>query len=132
MSDEPEFNVEKQIAHWRKGADEAWEAAVDLINRDRRIQFGLFLVHLALEKIIKAHVWRVRQKMPPHIHNLNRLAEMAELPLDVDNKKVLAEINEFNIEGRYSDILGPPITLQEARGYLRRAKGTFVWLKKQF
>jgi HEPN domain-containing protein len=70
--------------------------------------------------------------MPPHIHNLNRLAEMAELPLDVDNKRVLAEINEFNIEGRYSDLLGPPVTLQDARGYLRRAKGTFEWLKKQF
>ncbi len=43
--------------------------------------------------------------MPPHIHNLPRLAEIANLPLDVKNRKVLAEINEFNIEGRYSDLL---------------------------
>ena len=132
MSEEPEYDVEKQIAHWRKGADEAWEAAVDMINKSRRIQFGLFFVHLALEKIVKAHIWRVTRKMPPHIHNLTRLAEMAELPVDVNNKKLLAEINEFNIEGRYSDLLGPPISLQDARGYLRRAKGTFEWLKNQF
>lgn len=132
MNEEPDVDVEKQVAHWRKGADEAWDAAVDLINKDRRIQFGLFFVHLALEKVIKAHVWRVKQKMPPHIHNLSRLAEIAELTVEVDDKKVLAEINEFNIEGRYSDLLGPPISLQDARGYLRRAKGTFEWLKSQF
>ena len=116
MNEEPDVDVEKQVAHWRKGADEAWDAAVDLINKDRRIQFGLFFVHLALEKVIKAHVWRVKQKMPPHIHNLSRLAEIAELTVEVDDKKVLAEINEFNIEGRYSDLLGPPISLQDARG----------------
>ena len=100
MNNEPEFDVDKQITHWRTGADEAWEAAIDLINRDRRIQFGLFFVHLALEKIIKAHIWRVSRKVPPHIHNLSRLAEIADLPLDDKNRKVLAEINEFNIEGR--------------------------------
>lgn len=132
MSDESEFDIEKRVAHWRIGADEAWEAAVDMINKDRRIQFGLFFVHLALEKIIKAHIWRVREKVPPHIHNLIRLAELAELPLSDKNKKVLAEINEFNIEGRYSDLLGPPISFQDARGYLRKAKGTFEWLKNQF
>jgi len=58
-------------------SDEAWEAAVDLINENHRIQFGLFFVHLALEKVVKAHVWRAKQKMPPHIHNLIRLAELA-------------------------------------------------------
>lgn len=132
MSDEAEFDVDKQIAHWRKGADEAWEAAVDMISKDHRIQFGLFFVHLALEKIVKAHIRRTKRKMPPHIHNLTRLAELAEISLDDKDKKVLAEINEFNIEGRYSDLLGPPISLQDARGYLRRAKGTFQWLKKLF
>jgi HEPN domain-containing protein len=103
-----------------------------MIDNGQRIQFGLFFVHLTLEKIIKAHVWRIRRKRPPKIHNLIRLAEIAELPLDVKNKQVLAEINEFKIEGRYSDVLGPPISLQDARGYLRRAKGTFEWLKNQF
>ena len=132
MSNEPVFDVEKQIANWRRGADEAWDAAVDLINKDRRIQFGLFFVHLSLEKILKAHIWRAVKKLPPHIHNLSRLAEIAELPLDDKNRKVLAEINEFNIEGRYSDLSRPPVSVQEAKGYLQRAKGTFEWLKSQF
>jgi hypothetical protein len=36
MSEEPEYDIDKQLAHWRNGADEAWEAAVDMINKDRR------------------------------------------------------------------------------------------------
>jgi hypothetical protein len=47
-------------------------------------------------------------------------------------KKTLAEVNEFNIEGRYSDLLMPPPTLEEARNYLRRAKGAFEWLTRLF
>ena len=125
-----DVDVEKQVAYWRKGADEAWDTAQDLINRDRRISFGLFFAHLALEKIIKAHVCRAKKETPPRIHNLNRLAELAELPISEENKKVLAEINDFNIAGRYSDMLLPPPLLTDAKRYLKRAKGTFEWLKK--
>jgi HEPN domain-containing protein len=103
-----EVDVEKQVAFWRKEAEEAWETAQDLVERDRRISFGLFFAHLTLEKIIKAHAWRVRKVAPSKIHNLVRLAEIAEISLDEQNKKVLAEINEFNIAGRYSDMLLPP------------------------
>lgn len=126
------FNIEKHIFHWREGAQEALDAADDLINKDRRILFGLFFVHLALEKIIKALFLHVKKEMPPRIHNLVRLAEMAELVMDDQTRKILAEVNEFNIEGRYSDLLIPPPSLEEARNYLRRAKGAFEWLTKLF
>jgi HEPN domain-containing protein len=126
------LDVEKNIAHWQNGAKEALETADDLINRDHRVLHGLFFVHLALEKIIKAHIWRVKKEMPPRIHNLNRLAEVAGLPLDEKNRDILAEVNEFNIEGRYSDLLMPPPSLAEAKQYLERAKGTFEWLTRLF
>jgi hypothetical protein len=38
------------------------------------------------------------------------------------------EINESNIEGRYSDVLPPPITPEDANYYFKRAKGTLEWL----
>ena len=53
---------------------------------------------------------------------------MAGLDLSVEHRKVLAEINEFNIEGRYSDMLPPPVTSEDADFYLKRAKGTLEWL----
>jgi HEPN domain-containing protein len=119
MSEEPEINVDKQVAHWRDGALSTW---------DKRIMLGLFAVHLALEKAVKAHVVRTTGKLPPKMHNLIRLSELAGLDLSVEHKKVLAEINEYNIEGRYSDVLPPPVTLEDANYYLKRAKGTLEWL----
>ncbi len=50
-------DIEKQIAHWKRGALEDWEVAVELVDKDR-YRHGLFFAHLALEKILKAHVCR--------------------------------------------------------------------------
>jgi HEPN domain-containing protein len=131
MSDEPGINVEKQVAYWRDGALSTWDDALYLI-KGKRIMLGLFAIHLALEKVVKAHVIRKTSKLPPKIHNLIRLSELAGLDLSIEHRKVLAEINEFNIEGRYSDMLPPPVTSEDASFYLKRAKGTFEWLVNLF
>jgi len=46
MSDEPEFNVEKQIAYWRDGALETWKD-VDHCMKGKRVAFALFAAHLS-------------------------------------------------------------------------------------
>lgn len=130
MSDELEINIEKQIVYWREGALEAMDTASYLI-KGGRISLGLFAAHLALEKILKAHVCRKKQNTPPRIHNLTRLAELAELTLSDDHKASLAAMNEFQLEGRYPDMLMPPPTLDETKKYLERSKAVFEWLINQ-
>lgn len=70
------INIEKQIAHWRKGSQEDWEVAKDLVER-RRVRHGLFFAHLALEKILKAHACKALNDIAPPIHNLVRLVDLA-------------------------------------------------------
>jgi len=53
---------------------EDWEVGKELIV-GRRFRHGLFFIHLALEKILKAHVCRNTVDIAPPIHNLARLAE---------------------------------------------------------
>ena len=72
--------IDKQIAFWRDSADEDMAVARDLVHRNR-IRHGLFFAHLALEKALKPHVCRVTQDIAPRLHNLVRLAELAELDL---------------------------------------------------
>ena len=67
-----------------------------------KIRHGLFIAHLALEKMLKAHVCL---ELAPRIHNLVRLAEMAGLKLSETQIDLLADASEFNIEGRYSKML---------------------------
>jgi HEPN domain-containing protein len=123
-----ELDIQKQLAYWRDGAVEAFGAAQDMILRDQRVLFGLFFVHLTLEKALKAYICRQTGQLPPRIHNLIRLAEIAGLNLDEEQIKIMAAVNEFNLEGRYPETWMPPPTLDEAKEYLMRSKKVFEWL----
>ncbi len=109
---------------------EDWAVAQDLV-RQGRTRHGLFFAHLAIEKILKAHIFRHTHDFPPRIHNLLRLAELAEFELTVLQQQVLSEILRFNIEGRYSDLLEPEPTQQDAQYYLKRAEEVYQWLTNQ-
>jgi HEPN domain-containing protein len=91
----------------------------------------LFFAHLALEKALKAHVCRHTNDLAPRLHNLVRLAEISDVRPSQDYEDVLAEMNAFNLEGRYPDMLMPPPSLPEARDYLTRTEEVFQWLLSQ-
>ena len=121
------IDIEKQINYWRDGAIEDWDVARDLVEKNRS-RHGLFFAHLSLEKALKAHVCRVTADLAPRIHNLVRLAEIAKLNLQSAQLDVLAEMNAFNIEGRYPDSLSAPPEKKEAARYIRQAEKVFKWL----
>jgi HEPN domain-containing protein len=76
-----------------------------LLVNSGRTRHGLFFAHLALEKILKAVVCKQTNDMAPRLHNLVRLYELAALPVDTAKIEILAEMNAFNIEGRYPESL---------------------------
>ncbi len=121
----------KQIRYWRNGAEEDWAVARELIERDK-IRHGLFIAHLCLEKTLKALVCRNTGELAPRIHNLVRLSEAAGLKLSEAQIDLLAEVNEFNIEGRYPEMLLPPPTSKEADSYISRIDEVLQWLNSLF
>ena len=125
------LNVDKQIAHWRNGAEEDWLVAQDLIARDR-IRHGLFFAHLALEKTLKALVCKSTGGMAPPIHNLIRLNERAGLQLTDAQIDLLAEVNEFNIEGRYPEMQLPAVSRAEADRYMSEIDEVLTCLNSLF
>ena len=48
-------DVEKLVTHWRNGALSSWDDALYLLE-GKRVMLGMFAVHLALEKALKAHL----------------------------------------------------------------------------
>ena len=125
------IDVSKQIAHWRNGAAEDWEVARSLVRQDK-IRHGLFFAHLAVEKTLKAHICKHCGDLAPPIHNLVRLAEKAELSLEERYIDLLAEVNEFNIEGRYPEMLLPALSRAEADSYLNRITEVLQCLNSLF
>jgi HEPN domain-containing protein len=124
------IDIAQQVVYWRDGAREDWVVAQDLIAQGR-VRHALFFAHLALEKILKAHVCRQTNDLAPRMHNLIRLAEIGNVHPGQNYEDVLAEMNAFNLEGRYPDMLMPPPNLAEARDYLTRAEEVLQWLLSQ-
>jgi len=124
-------DIEKQIKHWLTGADEDWNVAQELA-RSGHNRHCLFLAHLALEKVFKAAVCKNTGRLAPPIHNLVRLFERSGIQLEKHQIDLLAEVNQFNIEGRYPELSLPPATVAETDEYLNRIREVFSCLKKQF
>lgn len=106
---------------------EDWQVAKELL-RSGRSRHGLFFVQLSLEKMLKALVCFHTRDLAPRIHNLVRLAEIAELELTSRQLDILADMNTFNLEGRYPDTMLPLPTPEEATAILSRAEEVFQWL----
>jgi HEPN domain-containing protein len=120
-------DISQIVVYWRNGAAEDWEVANQLVDGGKT-RHGMFFAHLALEKMLKAHICKKTEKLAPKSHNLVRLAEMAELQLKPQDLDTLAEMNEFNLEGRYPITFVSPPTKKESQAYMKRAKGIFEWL----
>ena len=123
-------DIQKQIIYWSSGADEDVSVADELIG-NKRYRHGLFFAHLALEKILKAHICKKTNELAPRIHNLVRLAEMADIDLSEDRLNLLADMNEFNLEGRYPVQYIETPSSEEATRYLAKTKEILEWLVRQ-
>ncbi|MET4075338.1 HEPN domain-containing protein [Hymenobacter sp. UYCo722] len=91
------------ILHWKVTAEDDWLASQDLLQTKRYLQC-LFLAHLTIEKLCKAH-W-VKDNVddhPPRIHNLARLLAATAVVLTPAQEVIIAELNGFQMDGRYPD-----------------------------
>jgi HEPN domain-containing protein len=125
------IDIQKQIDYWRNGALEDWEVANELVGLGR-IRHGLFFAHLALEKMLKAHVCQATGDLAPKIHNLVRLAELAGLSLSKEQEDFLAQFDMHQLEGRYPDKSPEPLKGSLAKKELEAAEEVIRWLSKQF
>lgn len=124
------MNARKQVDYWKTSADEDFAAAQSLLEKGH-LRHALFFAHLAIEKMLKAHVTLQTGDLPPRIHNLVRLAEIAELRLDAGKTESLSEFGVYQLEGRYPDSEQIMLDLQTAKSELLKTKELLEWLKSR-
>jgi len=125
------MDLEKQIEYWREGAVDEMEAAEGLFSLGKYRQ-ALFFAHLSLEKMIKAHVAKKTKEVPPKIHNLGRLSEIAELSPPEDIARFLKRFDIYQIETRYPGTFITELKKEKASAKLAEAKKVLEWIKNQF
>jgi len=125
------IDIQKQISYWRNGAMKDLDFADRLIRRDKEIGYGLFFVHLALEKAFKVHVCKQTDQIPLRIHNLPALAQIGKVNLTQEQIDFCTKMNLYNIEGRYPDEHFPQPAPVKAEEYLEQARKLIEWLLNQ-
>lgn len=94
--------VKELVNYWKKTAEHSYDTTLALY-KGKRYCDCLFYGHLVLEKILKAHVVKTTKKQNPYIHDLVRLAAIAELNLPMEIIKFLNQVNDFNLRTRYPE-----------------------------
>jgi HEPN domain-containing protein len=123
-------DIQKHVSYWLESGIEDMETA-ELLVASRRIRHGLFFAHLAMEKIIKAHICKHTKNIAPRIHNLLRLSAQSGINFSDEQTKFLARFDRYQIEGRYPEFLPASVSQDNASKEIEEVKEFFSWLISQ-
>ena len=124
------MDIQKQVEYWKKSGEEDFAAAQSLIEKGH-LRHGLFFAHLAIEKMLKAIVVKTTKDMPPRIHDLVRLSEIAQLSPTSERLNFLNRFGLYQLEGRYPDAGQAMLDVKTAKEKLESVKDLLEWLKAQ-
>jgi HEPN domain-containing protein len=94
--------------------------------------YSLFIGHLIIEKILKAHYVKNNLETPPKIHDLVKLANSSGMVFEDSRLKYLLSLNAFNIEARYPEEklrIYKLCSKEFCKDNIVKIKELFTWLK---
>lgn len=97
-----QINYRKLIAYWKDLSNYDIKTAEHMFKTGR-YPYCLFMCHLSIEKILKALIVNFFKKHAPHTHNLVDLAKHTKITFSDEQKDLLADLTEFNLEARYPE-----------------------------
>lgn len=125
------LNWEKLKGFWIEEAEEALNVSEHLFDKGD-FSYSLFFGHLAVEKLLKALYVTRKKEQAPYIHQLKRLAEIAEVSLTSEQADELLRISAFNLESRYPDenrTFRKKCTPEFTKAELLKIRKMYQWLK---
>ncbi len=96
------MDIKEKIEYWVKISENDIPVMEHLLESGD-FSYSLFIGHLVLEKILKAHYVKHKEETPPKIHDLFKLANLSSIIFSEEQLKFLINANTFNIEARYPE-----------------------------
>ncbi|MBP7053499.1 MAG: HEPN domain-containing protein [Phycisphaerae bacterium] len=115
---------------WVEQAQYDLETARAMLASGRYL-YVLFCCQQATEKALKAVIVRKTGEMPPRVHNLLRLAEVADTHPDQQQNRFLGELSAYYIQSRYPEEIkaaGAMVTRELADDVVRNTEKTVRWV----
>lgn len=102
------------------------------MHRTGRYLYVVFMCQQAIEKIFKAMLTLQNKEIKP-IHNLSRLALLADVLQEFDEKRraFIDGLSAYYLNARYKETiaaLSKTIGRKESKTYLRKSKELITWL----
>jgi HEPN domain-containing protein len=116
---------------WAERAQYDLDTAAAMFKAGRYL-YVLFCCQQAVEKMLKSIIVQRVAELPPRIHQLARLAELAEVVLDEKQADFLRELSAFYIPTRYPEQvvdLALDVKKDKARRVLKQSKEFMQWLR---
>lgn len=95
-------NIEKIIEYWKESSDQDYRTMNNLI-KSKDYSWALFIGHLVIEKLLKAHYVKIHRKHALFTHDLLRLSSMCQIEISDEYEEWLDNISTFNINARYDN-----------------------------
>jgi len=124
--------MRKDTQNWVELAEYDLETARHMLKTDRYL-YVIFLCHLALEKMLKAHVTEATQAIPVKTHDLIYLVKKSTIELPGPFLDFIGKINTASIPTRYPEDLQSALKdypKPVAREYLHQTQELIEWLKQ--
>jgi len=95
--------MDKIVTHWVERSQYDLDTAKIMLDTGRYL-YVAYMCQQAVEKILKALIAQLGKENFP-IHNLNRLADIADISNELTSEQFifLAELTPYHIEARYGD-----------------------------
>lgn len=113
---------------WTERAQYDLDSAEAMLKAGRHL-YVLFCCQQAVEKMLKSVVAQRIHELPPRIHKLVRLAEIAGLEVDEAQTDFLRELSAYYIPTRYpADVAVVDPKKEQAERVLSHSKEFMRWL----
>jgi HEPN domain-containing protein len=129
------MTTEEKVKYWINLSDEDLKIAKTMLENRYRLYTG-FMCHQTIEKIFKASYEKLKNETPPYIHDLPRLAKLADFYdlFSEEQKLFLNTINSLNIEARYPDYkerIAKTLTDERCKQIFEQTKLLQQWTKEK-
>ena len=123
--------MDKIVEHWAERSLYDLDTAKIMLDTGRYL-YVAYMCQQTIEKILKALIAQLGKENFP-IHNLNRLAEIADInnELTTEQFNFIAELTPYHIEARYGDYkdsLSEIINEKKAEQVYKKTREIYEWL----
>jgi HEPN domain-containing protein len=127
--------LNKQVDYWIEESMESLDVAKVLLDKKKYLE-SAFFCNLSSEKMLKAAVVHSTNQIPPKIHTLSKLAQIANIydRMNESHKRFMNQLDVFQIEGRYPDDrkkLYETTPIDEFSKIYKHTEELILWIKLQ-